>query len=170
MEKRRKYIRLYGYDYSKNGAYFLTLCTYDRQKLFGEEVITPNSWYKESGSMQYGEISDSPVGATPCGRPNTVSMIEKWIHKIPEKFQNVVIDYYAIMPDHVHLVLFILNDWDDHMGSPLHGNLKNKGKHTVSDVIDWFKTMTTNEYIRMVREGYLPPFQKTCENVLSMTV
>jgi hypothetical protein len=64
------------------------------------------------------------------------------------------------MPDHVHLVLFILNDWDDHMGSPLQGNLKNKGKHTVSDIMDWFKTMTTNEYIRMVREGYLPPFQK----------
>ena len=104
------------------------------------------------------EITSS-VGATPCGRPNTESMIEKWIHKISEKFQNVVIDYYAIMPDHVPLLLFILNDWDDHMGSPLQGNLKNKGKHTVSDIIDWFKTMTTNEYIRMVREGYLPPFQ-----------
>ena len=26
--------------------------------------------------------------------------------------------------------------------------------------MDWFKTMTTNEYIRMVREGYLPPFQR----------
>ena len=49
------------------------------------------------------------------------------------------------------------------MGSPLQGNLKNKGKHTVSDVMDWFKTMTTNEYIRMVREGYLPPFKKNTQ-------
>ena len=57
----------------------------------------------------------SECAATPCGRPNTVSTIEKWIHKIPEKFQNVIIDYYVIMPDRVHLVLFILNDWDDHI-------------------------------------------------------
>ena len=92
----------------------------------------------------------------------------KWIHKIPEKFQNVIIDYYAIMPDHVHLVLFILNDWDDHMGSPL--QLGKHGKYTVSNIMDWFKTMTTNEHIRMVREGYLPPFKKTCGNVLLMTV
>ncbi len=39
----------------------------------------------------------------------------------------------------------------------------NKGEHTGSplpEMIKWFKTMTTNEYIRMVKENILPSFDK----------
>ena len=89
-------------------------------------------------------------------------MIEYWLHQIPKKFENVQLDYYVIMPNHIHVILIIketrglphrvapTEDYDE--GDPK--------KITVSDIIDWFKTMTTNEYIRMVRNGYLPPFNK----------
>lgn len=34
--RRRKHIRLKDYDYSQNGAYFVTICTHDRENLFGD--------------------------------------------------------------------------------------------------------------------------------------
>ena len=49
------------------------------------------------------------------------------------------------MPDHLH---FILSKTGDHAGSPLR------------DVVTWFKTMTTNEYIRKVKEDEYSPFFK----------
>lgn len=36
----------------------------------------------------------------------------------------------------------------EHIGSPLH------------KIIQWFKTMTTNEYIKMAKQNILPPFEK----------
>jgi len=90
-------------------------------------------------------------------------MIEKWMHEILRKFKNTELDYYAIMPDHVHLVLILL---DQTRGlprrvAPTEDKVSSDIKPiSISTVMDWFKTMTTNEYIRMVREGYLPPFQK----------
>ena len=34
----RRPIRLNGYDYSQSGAYFITICTHNRQCMFGEIV------------------------------------------------------------------------------------------------------------------------------------
>lgn len=119
----RKSIRLKNYDYSSNGYYFVTICTQNREKLFGEIV-----------------------GATLCGRPNYPhKMIEKWLFEIQNKYLNTKIDYYVIMPDHIHFILFIEGD---HTGSPL------------QDIIGWFKTMTTNDYIKGVKNKLYEPFNK----------
>ena len=48
------------------------------------------------------------------------------------------------MPDHIHFILII--NLERHMGCSL------------SDMVQWFKTMTTNEYIRMVKNNVLKPF------------
>ena len=120
-------MRAKGLDYSKQGAYFITICTHNRQSLFGEIV-----W-------------DNSVGATLRGRPNNPDhMIEKWLFEIENKFPNTEIDEYVIMPDHIHVILLFTGD---HIGSPL------------QDVVDWFKTMTTNEYIRGVKEGLYEPYK-----------
>lgn len=72
-------------------------------------------------------------------------MIRKWLFKLEERFEGYSIDYYVVMPNHVHFVIFHSGD---HAGSPL------------PRVIDWFKTMTTNEYIKGVKQGLYPPFEK----------
>ncbi|MCL2057205.1 MAG: transposase [Oscillospiraceae bacterium] len=118
----RKIIRLQGYDYSENGAYFVTICAQNKSHVFD-------------------------VGAAPCGRPNEPRALynpEKWLIKIESKF-NVNIDKYVIMPNHVHFIIFLSGG---HMGPPLH------------EIISWFKTMTTNEYIRGVKAGLYPQFDK----------
>ncbi len=123
---KRKYLRLKGYDYSSNGAYFITICSHNRECLFGEIV-----------------------GATLFGRPNNPDkMIEKWLLELENKYNCIKIDKYIIMPNHIHFILLISSVTGDHMGSPLH------------EIIDWYKTMTTNEYIRGVKNNLYPIFEK----------
>lgn len=120
---KRKRIRLEGYDYSSCGAYFVTICTQNREMLFGDIV-----------------------GANLRVRPNAPDkMIEKWLLELENKYQNVSIDKHVIMPDHIH---FILQQTGEHAGSPL------------PEIIKWFKAQTTNEYIKGVKIGLYPPFDK----------
>ena len=72
-------------------------------------------------------------------------IIHKWIKETENKFQNIVFDKYVIMPDHLHFMITIK---ERHVGRSL------------QDVMRFFKTMTTNEYIRSVKDNILPPFNK----------
>lgn len=92
---QRKKIRVDGYDYATAGAYFITVCTADREKLFwsnavsvpivGADIIRPQ------------DVSLSYIG----------SLVEKAISQISEHYKNISVDNYCIMPDHVHLLLRI---------------------------------------------------------------
>jgi REP element-mobilizing transposase RayT len=120
---KRKPTRLKGYDYSQNGAYYVTICTHKRERLFGEIV-----------------------GATLRGRPNEPHrMIEKWLNELENKYNGVKLDKYIIMPDHIHFILF-LDGNQNHAPLPV--------------IIDWFKTMTTNDYIKGVNAGLYPRYNQ----------
>jgi REP element-mobilizing transposase RayT len=79
----RKSVRLRGYDYSKPGAYFITICTHDRQYNLGRS---------ENGSIKL-----SPIG----------KIVEKYWKEIPEHFKHVALDAYIIMPNHIHGIIII---------------------------------------------------------------
>ncbi len=118
----------------------------------------PENWYRETGEMQY-ERTLSSVGAHLCVRPASMVLVEYWIHEIPKKYSNVKIDYYVIMPDHLHLIILLNNERDEHAGSPLQKKDEVEAiKSRVPDIIKWFKTMTTNEYIRLVKDGKVKSF------------
>ena len=105
-------------------------------------------------------------------------MIEKWLHEIPRKYENIGLDYYVIMPNHIHLILILKDETHGLPHRVAAHSLREvrlqpevvaptvdcvadePEKITVSDAMDWLKTMTTNEYIRMVKSGYLPSFNK----------
>ena len=89
----RKKNRLGEYDYSQNGAYFVTVCTQDRRRILSSIV---------------GD--GSPVPQL-CG-----IIAEKYIAQIPEKYPLVSVDNYVIMPDHIHLLLRF--HWDLGTGNP----------------------------------------------------
>jgi putative transposase len=81
--RQRKSPRLQGYDYTETGAYFITICTHNREMLFGEVV---------DGGMRLnpiGKITD-----------------ECWA-QIPTHFPNIKIDCYVVMPNHVHGIVII---------------------------------------------------------------
>ena len=75
--------------------------------------------------------------------PNQI--IEKWFAETENKY-GIRIDKYIIMPDHIHFILVI--NTERHTGRSL------------PDIMQWFKTMTTNEYIRHVKNNLLKPFHK----------
>jgi putative transposase len=77
----RKSIRLKGYDYSQNGLYFLTICTYNRECWFGEIID------KEMILNDAGKIAN-----------------ECWLN-IPEHFPNAVLHEHVVMPNHVHGII-----------------------------------------------------------------
>lgn len=89
---KRKQMRLKGYDYSQQGAYFITMCTNNRQCLFGNIVRcgVPDTLKQ----MQYSLVGN---------------MVDTVIQNISEKDNNITIDKYIIMPNHIHFILFILS-------------------------------------------------------------
>ncbi len=152
QKHHRKSIRLHGYDYSQAGLYFVTICCQNRYHLFGKI---------ENGKMILND----------AGR-----MIEKWYYKTVEKYPNIRCLEMVVMPNHFHCIWQIV-DVDvganprvcpkqpihdkhvrgEHMGSDILGEHMGSPLHRV---VQWFKTMTTNEYIRGVKYMNWTPFDK----------
>jgi REP element-mobilizing transposase RayT len=126
----RRSVRLKGYDYSQGGAYFVTMCTHSRECLFGD-IIDGRMFLSDSGLM-----------------------VEKWWCKLSGKFPHVAGDAYVIMPNHVHGVVIIVGA--DPCVCPDGNADPHQGAHAgapLPTVVQWFKTMTTNEYIRYASEN-----------------
>ena len=87
---KRKSTRLKGYDYSQNGAYFITICTHNRKCLFSN-IVGAIHELPENKLTRYGEI------------------VKETIEILPDRF-NVLIPKYVIMPNHIHLIIEICND------------------------------------------------------------
>ncbi len=151
----RRSIRLPGYDYAQAGYYFVTVIAHQRAHLFGEIVA--------------GEMRVNVAGR----------MVEIWYEKINEKFPCVETDTMVIMPNHMHFIIQIVGADPRVCPQPPNTGTRNgfsgtfserttKGRTrgcaptgvSVGDVVQWFKTMTTNQYITHVKSGTLPPFDK----------
>jgi putative transposase len=73
-------------------------------------------------------------------------MLDLWWHKLPDKFPTVALDTYVIMPDHLHGIVWLQPSSTE--------------ATTLGTTIQWFKTMTTNAYIRGVRDATWPAFDR----------
>ena len=105
-------------------------------------------------------------------------MVEEWWNKIPEKFPDIELGEFQIMPNHFHAIPATgdenknstecvmadpgVNLADRRVGPPEITDFSNQGEHTGSPlhrVVQWFKTMTTNEFIRNVKFPGWEPFE-----------
>ncbi len=162
-QHHRRSIRLKGYDYSQAGMYFITICVTDMECFFGS-VVKDKMVLNDAGKV-----------------------MEKWYFELSNKFPDIKRGPYVVMPNHFHAI--IVNNGQgnpnapyqnpiradpsfrnpvradlrvrptdekippngdilgEHIGSPLHG------------VVQWFKTMSTNEYIRGVKNYGWPRFR-----------
>jgi putative transposase len=81
----RRSIRLPNYDYASKGYYFVTICTYLKENIFGDV---------RDGKMvlnEYGQI------------------VVRFINEIPAHFPNAEIAKYVIMLNHIHMIVSIKN-------------------------------------------------------------
>lgn len=86
-------------------------------------------------------------------------MANSWWQKLPSKFPMVALDEFIIMPNHLHGIIQMIEN--DKVGTGQSAcpsvDLKTKKGQahrlvpTLSDVIHWYKTMTTNAYIQGVK-------------------
>jgi REP element-mobilizing transposase RayT len=83
--KSRKQNRLKGYDCSTNGYYYITICTQNREYIFGD--IANN----EMTLNQYGDIARN-----------------SWLD-LPSHHENIGLDQFIIMPNHIHGIIIINN-------------------------------------------------------------
>ncbi len=87
--KYRKATRLRYTDYSRRGIYFLTICTKDKKCLLSKIVGTDVPGGPQIQLLPFGEIA------------------EKYIIQLNDFYQNISVDSYVIMPNHIHLILAI---------------------------------------------------------------
>lgn len=83
QKHHRRSIRLKGYDYTQTGAYFITICTWQRQCLLGEVV---------DGEMQLSRYGEA--------------VKFNW-DILPKRYDGVRLDAFIIMPNHVHGIIFL---------------------------------------------------------------
>jgi len=170
----RHSIRLRGYDYATVGAYFVTVCLNRRiPKIWRNAQIdfqqkgqtrrsAPTTGF---GFPTFGVVENGVMVLNDCGK-----MIEKYILEIinnTDKFSNIEINEYIVMPDHIHAIIKI-NGPSNRVGADLRVCPSTTNIHQtnvqnpipLSTIIQWFKTITTNEYTKNVKTKNWQPFNK----------
>jgi len=103
---KRKILRLQGYDYSQNGAYFITICTHNREHLLSQ--ITVGGGVLDTPKSGVLDTPKSGVLDTPKSELSNIGEIaEKHIISISKTYENISIDNYVIMPNHIHMIIII---------------------------------------------------------------
>lgn len=142
QKHHRRSIRLKGYDYSQLGFYFITICVQNREHLFG---------HIENGKMVLND----------AGR-----MVEnEWLN-IPQRFKNVVLHEYIVMPNHFHCIVEMVETKpvgatlvvDPNKNGHPQGDAPTENIPTVGDIVGAFKSITTVNYISSVKDNDWKPF------------
>lgn len=115
-QPKRKQNRIKEYDYSQNGAYFVTICTKNRKNTLCNIV--------GEGLCALPNIELTAIGKE----------IEKSIRYINENYQSVYVGKYVVMPNHIHLMIMINRETGGDGTPPL------------QDIIGRFKSYTTNRF------------------------
>ena len=126
----RRSIRLRGYDYASEGAYYVTIVAHGRECLFGE--IIDNEMYLS----KYGEI------------------VQKWWEEIWIHFRNVETGAFVVMPNHIHGIIFITDKRRGEVISPHY----NPNQHNQTNANDEDIPYQTEE--SMKQGGETPPLHK----------
>ena len=113
---KRKPTRLKEYDYSSAGVYFVTVCVKERKRLLSEIV--------GEGLRALPETQLTNIGLK----------VKNAIEYIDKNYENISIDNYVIMPNHIHMLVSYLPPMGGHRDPPL------------QDVIARLKSFTTHQY------------------------
>ena len=134
--RRRKLLRIQGYDYSKEGIYFITICTEKRKEILSR--IDTNNNIVDNKSIE------KDVGAEPCVRPQLSKIgkaLEEKINNITIINNNIKIHKYVIMPNHVHMIIEISSG--------------GQRRPPLQKIMQSLKSTTTREYWKYEKQNKL---------------
>jgi putative transposase len=136
---KRKTIRLKGFDYSQPANYFITLCTFGKHNLFGEII------HEEMQLNALGKIVQ-----------------EEW-QKTAAIRNNVVLDAFICMPNHVHGIIGLM-DIDDGRGTLRRAPTKEQFGKPVSGsiptIVRLFKSSVTMQLNQLNNTPQQPVWQR----------
>lgn len=113
---RRKRIRLENYDYSSDGAYFVTVCVIRKDISLWKNVAA--NCVRQNITHELSDIG---------------KLVDNEIQKIETIYDSIKVDKYCIMPDHIHMILLIDTKW------------RTQFAPTISRVIKQFKGAITKK-------------------------
>ena len=111
----RRSIRLQGYDYSNQCAYFVTICTWNRENILGDVL---NSVLQLT---RFGEI------------------VMKCWQDLPDHYKNIELDEFVIMPNHLHGIIWINGDIERAGFKPA----PTDKRHGLSEIVRALKTFSS---------------------------
>ena len=111
----RKHPRLKNYDYSTDGAYFVTICTQNRRCILSD-VVGRGLAPAETVYTQYGEIA------------------HRQLLLLEQRYDFLKISEYIIMPNHIHIIFVLENKTAGASPRP-----------TIMDIVCAYKSLTTRE-------------------------
>ena len=121
MEHSRRNPRLACFDYASTGVYFVTICTDQRRKILSKVCRDD-----------------------PCGRPRIhllpLGKIAENMIPLVEKKYHIAVDYYVIMPDHIHMIIF------------LPGNFVQGRLITLGQVIGGYTSLVSNQWLNVCKQ------------------
>lgn len=113
----RKHPRLKNYDYGSNGSYYITICTIERKCILGyvprrkDKNIAPKTVLSDAGKIS-----------------------KKYIESMEEHYSNIKIENYVIMPNHIHLLISIVDN-----------SKSDKNKTDIFQLVKAYKRLTSKE-------------------------
>ena len=129
----RRSLRLPSFDYTQPGAYYITICTYQRQCWFGDVV---------NGEMRCNRLGD---------------IVYTFWQRLPHRFHHIKVDAFVVMPNHLHGILMItehgkksiqLDTPVEKFGKPIPGS--------IPTVVRSFKSAVTTR-INLMRPAPITP-------------
>ena len=126
----RKNLRLKRYDYSNPGYYFVTICTKNRMRLFGDVV---------QGQMLLNDAG---------------TMIQTVWQTLQQLYTSIRIDEFIVMPDHIHGIIIINKPMVGGKTTAPCSSI------SLQNIIKNFKSYTTFKYIKHVQQYAWEPFEK----------
>lgn len=118
-------IRMPGYDYTQPGAYFVTICTWQKTILFGDIFA--------------GEIKNTSLG----------KIAQRELERLPQRFLHIQLDCFTVMPNHIHMLIVILGNLPqgnhiEQFGRPVSGS--------IPTIVRSYKSVVTSQ-IKMRRDA-----------------
>ncbi len=130
---QRKSLRLKDYDYSQAGYYFVTICVQDGKNLLcgivGNDAL----------------VVPSPIGEKILICWNNISVLN----------ENIKTDLFCLMPNHIHGIIVIENEFEDIEIEKIYGFeiAERRGRRSLQGIMKDFKSVTTRYHNKMVDES-----------------
>ena len=170
--KKRKTTRLKGADYNQNQAVFLTICTKERRCILSRILNSDNSFASQNPNIVGTGVLDGPcIKLTKYGE-----IADRYIRQLDDFYQDLSVENYVIMPNHIHILLWVKGDTNGPSGTPVPTTTVQNS--VPSRFVSTFKRFCNKEYgeniwqyrsydhIIRCREDYEEHVKYICENPL----